>query len=122
MEVERRYGVKKSDVVNEFNQLATIDDEQIAFVDLRKEFDLLDDDSKEFINLVIVKNRGTKIAVAVDAIEGEYQAVLKPVGKFFRKQEFISGATILGDGTMALVLDAYKIVEQKEKKFRNVAS
>lgn len=122
MEVERCYGVQKSEVVNEFNHLATIDDEQIAFVDLRKEFDLLDDDSKEFINLVIVKNRGTKIAVAVDAIEGEYQAVLKPVGKFFRKQEFISGATILGDGTMALVLDAYKIVEQKEKKFRNVAS
>lgn len=122
MEVERCYGVKKSEVVNEFNQLATIDDEQVAFVDLRKEFGLLNAKSKEFVNLVIVKNRGAKIAIAVDSIEGEYQAVLKPVGKFFKKQEFISGATILGDGTMALVLDAYKIVEQKDKKFRNVAS
>ena len=72
--------------------------------------------------MVIVKNRGAKLAVAVDSIEGEYQAVLKPVGKFFKKQEFISGATILGDGTMALVLDAYKIMEKKEFKSRNLAS
>jgi len=122
MEVERCYGVKKSEIVNEFNQLATIDEEQIPFIDLRKEFNLFDKELSEFVNLVIVKNRGAKIAIAVDSIEGEYQAVLKPVGKFFRKQEFISGATILGDGTMALVLDAYKIIEQKENRFRNVAS
>ncbi|MGB3466035.1 MAG: chemotaxis protein CheA, partial [Cyclobacteriaceae bacterium] len=122
MEVERCYGVKRSDVVNEFNQLATIDEEQIAFVDLRKEFNLTAGLDKEFVNLVIVKNRGAKIAVAVDSIEGEYQAVLKPVGKFFRKQEFISGATILGDGTMALVLDAYKIIQQKDNRSKNLAS
>ncbi|MEL7145904.1 MAG: chemotaxis protein CheA [Bacteroidota bacterium] len=122
MEVERCHGVFKSQVVNEFNHLATIDEEQLPFIDLREEFNLMGAESEDFINLVIVKNRGAKLAVAVDSIEGEYQAVLKPVGKFFKKQEFISGATILGDGTMALILDAYKIIEQKELKSRNLAS
>ena len=122
MEVERCHGVSRSEVVNEFNQLATIENEQLPFVDLRKEFRLSADEERDFINVVIVKNRGAKLAVAVDSIEGEYQAVLKPVGRFFKKQEFISGATILGDGTMALVLDAYKIIEQKELKSRTLAS
>jgi two-component system chemotaxis sensor kinase CheA len=43
---------------------------------------------------------------------GEYQAVLKPLGKHYKKQEIISGATILGDGTIALVMDTNKAIKQ----------
>ena len=67
----------------------------------------------ETLSVILVQKLGTKIGVCVDSIEGEYQAVLKPVGKYYRNQEFISGATILGDGSLALVLDSYKIVERK---------
>ena len=47
----------------------------------------------------------------VDEIIGEYQAVLKPLGSAFKEQDFFSGATILGDGTVALVLDPNKLIE-----------
>jgi two-component system chemotaxis sensor kinase CheA len=47
----------------------------------------------------------------LDQIIGEYQAVLKPLGKLYRKQEMISGASIQGDGTIALVLDPNKLIK-----------
>jgi two-component system chemotaxis sensor kinase CheA len=37
--------------------------------------------------------------------------VLKPLGKLYRNQEMVSGASILGDGTIALVLDTNKIIK-----------
>ena len=35
----------------------------------------------------------------------------KPIGKYYRNQDFISGATILGDGSIALVMDTHKIID-----------
>ncbi len=118
MEVERCYKINRNEYVNKFNQLVMVEGEQLPFVDLRRVFNYDLDGDREEEYIVIVQNRGLKIAIAVDKIEGEYQAVLKPVGKYFKEQQFISGATILGDGTMALVLDAYKIIEQKELKYK----
>jgi two-component system chemotaxis sensor kinase CheA len=62
--------------------------------------------------IVVIKYDGKRVGLTVDAIVGEYQAVLKPLGKLYKKQEHISGATILGDGTIALVLDIHKMINQ----------
>lgn len=43
--------------------------------------------------------------IAVDHIVGEYQAVMKPLGEMYKGHDEFSGATILGDGSVALVLD-----------------
>jgi two-component system chemotaxis sensor kinase CheA len=51
------------------------------------------------------------VGLAVDAVVGEHQAVLKPLGKLYRHQEMMSGASILGNGTIALVMDTNKIVK-----------
>jgi two-component system chemotaxis sensor kinase CheA len=40
---------------------------------------------------------------------GEYQAVIKPLGASFKGQNFLSGASILGDGSIALLLDTEKL-------------
>jgi two-component system chemotaxis sensor kinase CheA len=50
------------------------------------------------------------VALIVDNVIGEYQAVLKSLGKQYKNQEIVSGATILGDGTVALVLDTNMMV------------
>ena len=47
----------------------------------------------------------------VDTVVGEYQAVLKPLGRHYKNQDMISGATILGDGTVALVMDTNRIIK-----------
>jgi two-component system, chemotaxis family, sensor kinase CheA len=48
---------------------------------------------------------GLPKGLAVDSIAGKMQVVLKPLGDVYQSVDFISGSTILGDGTIALVLD-----------------
>ena len=66
--------------------------------------------------VVVVRYEDKQIGIAVDTVLGEYQAVLKPLGKHYKRQEIISGATILGDGTIALVLDPNKILSSFQVK------
>jgi len=47
----------------------------------------------------------------VDRVVGEHQTVIKSLGKVFKNVEGISGATIRGDGTMALILDLPRLVQ-----------
>ena len=63
----------------------------------------------------MVKYDDKKIGIVVDHITGEYQAVLKPLGKMYRQEDVFSGASILGDGTVALVLDTHKVINQFTK-------
>jgi two-component system chemotaxis sensor kinase CheA len=59
---------------------------------------------------IIVINRQNKYyAIVADTIIGEYQAVVKPLGKTFCNIKFLSGASILGDGSIALLLDTDKL-------------
>ncbi|MEO6733880.1 MAG: chemotaxis protein CheW, partial [Ferruginibacter sp.] len=53
-----------------------------------------------------------KVGLIVDRIVGKFQAVLKPLGRYFLHMDNISGATILGDGKIALVLDTNNVTEQ----------
>ncbi len=55
--------------------------------------------------VVIVEAEGKKIAVQVDELLGQHQVVIKSLETNFRKLPGISGATILGDGKVALILD-----------------
>ena len=50
----------------------------------------------------------------VDKVIGEHQTVIKTLGKVLRNIEGVSGATIMGDGTVALILDINKLVLRAE--------
>lgn len=54
---------------------------------------------------VVIRHDGRRIGLAVDQLIGEVKAVVKPLGRLYRDTRIISGATILGDGTIALILD-----------------
>jgi two-component system chemotaxis sensor kinase CheA len=56
-------------------------------------------------NIVVVQSAGTKVCVVVDALEGEFQTVIKPLGQLFAGLKGVSGSTILGTGEVALILD-----------------
>jgi len=66
--------------------------------------------------MVVVNYDENEVGLTVDEIIGEYQAVLKPLGKLYKDIDIISGATILGDGTIALVLDTNKIIKNFSEK------
>ena len=69
--------------------------------------------------IVVVNYENKRIGLVVDNIVGQYQAVLKPLGKHYRDQEFISSASILGDGTVALVMDTNKMVKKLSTTNKN---
>lgn len=57
--------------------------------------------------VVVVVKKGEKLAgLVVDELMGQQEIVIKSLGKYINKCKFISGATILGDGEIALILDA----------------
>lgn len=97
------------------SQVMTINGEQIPFFDLRVEFEIggLNPERRE---IVLVNYENEKVALIVDSVVGENQTVLKPLGKHYKKQDFFAGGTILGDGSVALVLDVNKIVTVFSKK------
>ena len=109
--VNKCYNFKHDDLMNANNNLILADDDRIAFLYLRKIFMIHEDTPKEE-QIVTVEYNDTLIGLTVDSIIGEYQSVLKPLGKMYKEQDFISGATILGDGTVALVVDTNKIIQQ----------
>ncbi|NOZ47635.1 MAG: chemotaxis protein CheA [Chlorobi bacterium] len=114
--VDKIYAVEHSKLTNIFNNMIVLDDEQIPFYYLRNEFDLEKQVENKTEQVITVNYNNVKIGLAFDEVIGEYQAVLKPLGKQFKDQEIFSGATILGDGTVALVLDTHKIIKTFSKQ------
>ncbi len=108
--VDKIFAVDHHALVDTFNNVIVLDGVQVPFFYLRKEFgEPINDVSHE--EVVVVKYEEKRVGLAVDTVIGEYQAVLKPLGRYFKAQEMISGATILGDGTVALVMDTNKMIK-----------
>lgn len=60
--------------------------------------------------LVLVEAEGKKIALFIDEIVGQHQVVLKSLESNYHKVDGIAGATIMGDGTVAMILDISALV------------
>lgn len=67
---------------------------------------------KEDDNLIVViVKKGDKLAgLVIDELMGQQEIVIKSLGKYIKQCKFISGATILGDGEVALILDANALI------------
>ena len=117
--VNKIYATEHKNVIDQYNNLIILDGEQFPFYYLREEFDLQEGE-QEIEQVIIVSYEEQQIGLVVDEVVGEYQAVLKTLGKMYKKQEIISGATILGDGTVALVLDTNKIINQFSQGILNI--
>ncbi len=61
-------------------------------------------------NIVVVHYAGRRYGFIVDELFGEFQTVIKPLGKIFADLHGISGSTILGSGKVALILDVPMLV------------
>jgi len=61
-------------------------------------------------SLVVVRFGQNKAGFVVDQLHGEHQTVIKPLGKVFEKLAGLTGATVLGDGNVALILDVQGLI------------
>ncbi|MBU1329621.1 MAG: chemotaxis protein CheA [Gammaproteobacteria bacterium] len=76
--------------------------------------ELFDDDSTppRRESVVVVQQGGLRAGLVVDQLVGEFQTVIKPLGKVFAACRVLGGFTILGDGTVALILDIPRLLTQ----------
>lgn len=77
----------------------------IPFIDLHELFALKSETFSDKQKLLVIKRQDACFAIAADRIIGEHQAVLKSLGEVAKKQDFISVASMLGDGNLAYLLD-----------------
>ncbi len=92
-------------------------DEYIPIIRARAVFGLEDNvvDLHESL-MVIVEVDGASVGIIVDELQGQQQVVIKSLETNYRKVETMSGATILGDGTVALIWDVNGMVSVHKKK------
>lgn len=108
--IDKIYAVEHTKLAQAFNNTIVLDGEQISFFNLRAEFDM-EESTSVYEQAIVIRYEDKRVGLVVDTVIGEYQAVLKPLGKHYKRQEIISGATILGDGTIALVMDTNKAIK-----------
>lgn len=65
--------------------------------------------------VVIVQAGARKIGLVVDSIVGQLQTVIKGLGRVFNGMKGLSGATIMGNGSLALILDVPSLIQELEK-------
>lgn len=89
-------------------------DDILPLLRLRNVFDMDDevcDQQREQLNVVVVSWSDRKIGFVVDYPIGEHEIVIKPLGNYIGEVPGISGATILGDGRIALIMDVPSLVK-----------
>ena len=83
----------------------------LPFIRLRDLFEISGNEPRRE-NIVVVKYAGQQAGLVVDALLGEFQTVIKPLGSIFEHLQGISGSTILGSGEVALILDVPTLVQR----------
>jgi two-component system, chemotaxis family, sensor kinase CheA len=71
--------------------------------------------------MVILECDGVRSALFVDALLGEHQVVIKSLETNYKRVPGVSGATIMGDGRVALILDAAGLADSGKTELREAA-
>jgi len=115
--VEECIELTREDVQNSHGRnLANVRGAIVPYIPLRELF-RISGEPPEIEQIVIADIHGNKVGFVVDAVVGQHQTVIKTLGKLYRDVKGLSGATILGDGTVALILDMgvlLQTIEQQE--------
>ena len=113
--VVESFQVNADDVstVAQGSQLVKVRDEYMPVIALEKIFQVPRFDLNKSSNImVVVEADGSRVALLVDELLGQHQVVVKNLESNYRKVPNVSGATILGDGTVALILDTGGLVRR----------
>ena len=103
--VEECVELTREDVKNAHGRnLAIVRGNLTPYISLREQFDIRGE-RPDIEQIVIVSVNGIRIGFVVDFVVGEHQTVIKPLGRLYQNIKGVSGATILGDGSVALILD-----------------
>ena len=80
----------------------------LPLVYLSKELEVANESVSPAVNIVVLQGDDRRFGLVVDSIEDSQEIVVKPLGKMLSNVPF-AGATILGDGQIALILDVFRL-------------
>ncbi|MGO8983445.1 MAG: chemotaxis protein CheA [Terriglobales bacterium] len=89
--------------------VAMVRGEIIPYIRLREYFNL-PIEQLEREQIMVAETEDGRYGFVVDQVLGDHQTVIKNLGRFYRHVDLVSGATILGNGTVALILDPQRMV------------
>jgi two-component system chemotaxis sensor kinase CheA len=99
--------------VGQGSQLVKVRDEYMPVIELEKVFQVPRFDFEKSSDImVVVEADGSRVVLLVDELLGQQQVVVKNLESNYRKVPNVSGATILGDGKVALILDTGALVRR----------
>ena len=94
-------------------RVVEVRDEFMPVIDLERVFEVPRFDFENVSNImVVVEAEGGRVALLVDELLGQQQVVVKNLEANYRKVQDVSGATIMGDGRVALILDVGALVRR----------
>ncbi|MBT0662674.1 chemotaxis protein CheA [Geobacter pelophilus] len=105
--------------VSNGRNLANVRGHMVPYVPLREHFKITGA-PPAFQQIVITEVDGFRVGFVVDNVIGEHQTVIKSLGRAYKNVEGVSGATILGDGSVALILDIPHLMRGAELAERAV--
>lgn len=92
-------------------EVINLRDKVIPLIRLRNVLDVEPSETEPESLTVVIVAKGDKLAgLVVDDLIGQQEIVIKSIGKYINNNKIISGATILGDGEVALIIDANALV------------
>jgi two-component system chemotaxis sensor kinase CheA len=95
----------------EFQSMVELEGIRFPYLNMHDEFDNLGlVPEEQFVVVVVFDNK--LLGLVVDEVIREYQAVIKPLGRLMKGQDIFSGASILGTGQLALVIDTNKVIQK----------
>ena len=92
-------------------EVLNVRNEVISILRLSRLFNIKETENKEYSFVVIVGSEEKKIGVMVDALIGEEDVVIKPLRDQFTNSPGIAGASVLGDGSVSLIIDVRQLLE-----------
>jgi len=90
--------------------IANVRGELIPYIRLSEYFQM-ETPWPEREQIMVVETEHGHYGFVVDQVLGDHQTVIKNLGRLYRNVQVVSGATILGNGTVALILDPHRLVQ-----------
>ena len=100
-------------------EVLNVRNEVISVLRLARLFNIKESVQDEYCNIVIVGSKDKKVGIMVDSLIGEEDVVIKPLRDQFTNSPGIAGASILGDGSVSLIIDVGQLLELSIKQEMN---
>ncbi|KJU87083.1 chemotaxis protein histidine kinase-like protein [Candidatus Magnetobacterium bavaricum] len=103
------------------NELILVRGEMVPYISLRRQL-YIEGELPDLQQIVITEVNGVRVGFLVDNVVGEYQTVIKKLGTIYKNAIGMSGATILVDGSVAIILDIPRLIDlAKQEQALNIS-